>query len=44
MVMLMLWKHSFALCVDRPMDPEDYVRTYADMLLNGLSQPGVASI
>ncbi len=40
MVMLMLWKHSFALCVDSPMDPEDYVRTYADVLLNGLAVPG----
>lgn len=38
MVMLMLWKHSFALCVDRPIDPEDYVRTYADMLLHGLAR------
>jgi AcrR family transcriptional regulator len=38
MVMLMLWKHSFALCVDKPIDPEDYVRTYADMLLHGLTQ------
>jgi AcrR family transcriptional regulator len=38
MVMLMLWKHSFALCVESPMDPEDYVRTYADMLLHGLTK------
>ena len=43
MVMLMLWKHSFALCVDQPMDPEDYVRTYADMLLNGLADPAAGA-
>ncbi len=39
MVMMMLWKHSFALCVDHPIDPEKYIATITDMLLNGLAVP-----
>lgn len=36
MVMLMLWKHSFAPCVSYQLDTEDYIRTIVDLLLNGL--------
>ena len=39
MVMLMLWKHSFAPCVSHQIDTEEYVRTIADMLLHGLAIP-----
>ena len=39
MVMLMLWKHSFALCVDQTIDSEKYIATITDMLLNGLAVP-----
>ena len=37
MVMIMLWKHSFAPCVDHQIDPEKYIATITDMLLNGLT-------
>ncbi len=37
MVMMMLWKHSFAPCVDHQIDPEKYIATITDMLLNGLT-------
>ena len=37
MVMMMLWKHSFAPCVDHQVDPEKYIATITDMLLNGLN-------
>lgn len=36
MVMLMLWKHSFAPCVSYQLDTEEYIRTIVDLLLNGL--------
>jgi AcrR family transcriptional regulator len=36
MVMLMLWKHSFATCVPHQLDPEKYIATHADMLIHAL--------
>jgi AcrR family transcriptional regulator len=36
MVLLMLWKHSFALCVPNSVDPREYVSTHADMLIHAL--------
>lgn len=36
MVLLMLWKHSFACCVPNTVDPQEYVNTHADMLVHAL--------
>jgi hypothetical protein len=52
MVFLMLWKHSAMVCVDATaaLDPEKYVATQAEVVINGLSvrpgrptEPGVSS-
>ncbi|MBL8522040.1 MAG: TetR/AcrR family transcriptional regulator [Betaproteobacteria bacterium] len=41
MVLLMLWKHSFACCVPNTVDPQEYVATHADMLIHALkARPG----
>jgi AcrR family transcriptional regulator len=39
MVLLMLWKHSFACCVPHTVDPLEYVATHADMLIHSLKSP-----
>ncbi|MBL8513227.1 MAG: TetR/AcrR family transcriptional regulator [Betaproteobacteria bacterium] len=39
MVLLMLWKHSFACCVPNNVDPQEYVATHADMLIHALKNP-----
>jgi AcrR family transcriptional regulator len=36
MVALMMWKHSFGFCRAEPIEPEDYLNCFADLLLNGL--------
>lgn len=36
MVFALLWKHSFARCVHEEMDNETYLKTYIDLLLNGI--------
>jgi AcrR family transcriptional regulator len=41
MVMLMLWKHSFAPCVEEGVEAEAYIHTHADMLIHALSVPPV---
>lgn len=43
MVMLMLWKHSFAPCVPGDIEAETYVRTHTDMLIHALSPPPAAA-
>ena len=52
MVFLMLWKHSAMVCVDgtAALDPEKYLATQAEVVINGLSvrsgrpsEPGVSS-
>lgn len=35
-LMLMMWKHSFCSCGVEPMDPENYLKVYTDLLLHGL--------
>jgi AcrR family transcriptional regulator len=42
MVLLMLWKHSFALCVPHTLDPREYIATHADMLIQALRAPSAA--
>ena len=37
MVMLMLWKHSFAQCTHQELDIEAYIRAIGDMLIHGLT-------
>jgi AcrR family transcriptional regulator len=36
MIMLMLWKHSFGPCQDKPVSPLPYLDTFIDLLFNGL--------
>ncbi|HEY8025555.1 MAG TPA: TetR/AcrR family transcriptional regulator [Burkholderiaceae bacterium] len=36
MIMLMLWKHSFGPCQDKPVSPIAYLNTFIDLLFNGL--------
>ncbi len=36
MLMLIMWKHSFAPCLAEDMDPELYIRTFIDFALHGL--------
>lgn len=44
MVMLMMWNQSFGACSLEPISPQDYLRTYIDIYLNGLlQQPGSPS-
>jgi len=40
MIMLMLWKHSFGPCQDKPLSPVAYLNTFIDLLFNGLLVPG----
>lgn len=42
MVMLMLWRHSFASVVEHHIDPETYVAIHADMLISALKAPATA--
>lgn len=35
-IMLMLWKHSFALCESKPISPIAYLNTFIDLLFDGL--------
>lgn len=35
-IMLMLWKHSFALCEGKPISPIAYLNTFIDLLFDGL--------
>jgi AcrR family transcriptional regulator len=35
-IMLMLWKHSFAACQLEPMSPQEYLDCFIDLLLRGL--------
>lgn len=35
-VMLMLWRHSFDLCGGKEIDPETYLATHTDMLIQSL--------
>jgi AcrR family transcriptional regulator len=43
-VMLMLWRNSFDLCGTHEMDPDEYIETHSDMLINSLIAPaGVKS-
>jgi AcrR family transcriptional regulator len=39
LVMLGVWRHSFACCEHEPMQPERYLDTYLDMLLHSLRKP-----
>jgi AcrR family transcriptional regulator len=43
MVMLMLWRHSFAACVEYPVDPLEYIATHADMLIHALKAPAAVA-
>lgn len=36
MLMLMMWKHSFNTCRVDPLQPEAYLNSFIDLLLNGL--------
>jgi AcrR family transcriptional regulator len=36
MIMLMMWKHSFAACCIDPISPQEYLACYSDLLLHGL--------
>ncbi|NEX60646.1 TetR/AcrR family transcriptional regulator [Noviherbaspirillum galbum] len=36
MVMLMLWKHSFAPCQAEPLSPDDYLNNFIDLFLRGV--------
>jgi AcrR family transcriptional regulator len=36
MIMLMMWKHSFSACRIEPILPDQYLKTYIDLFLNGL--------
>jgi AcrR family transcriptional regulator len=38
-MMLMLWKHSFASCQSKPISPVAYLNTFIDVLLAGLLAP-----
>ena len=39
LVMLAVWRHSFACCAHEPLQPQRYLDTYLDMLLHGLRKP-----
>jgi AcrR family transcriptional regulator len=39
LVMLAVWTHSFACCAHEQLQPQRYLDTYLDMLLNGLRKP-----
>lgn len=39
LVMLSVWRHSFACCEREQMQPQRYLDTYLDLLLHGLRQP-----
>lgn len=43
MVMLMLWNNSFGACHIEPIDPEAYLQSCIDLLLNGLVQEPAAA-
>jgi len=36
MIMLMMWKHSFATCRPEPMSPEAYLDSFIDLFLHGM--------
>ena len=38
-IMLMLWKHSFATCQSKPVSPLAYLNTFIDLLFVGLLAP-----
>lgn len=38
-IMLMLWKHSFATCQSKPVSPIDYLNTFIDLIFTGLLTP-----
>ena len=38
-IMLMLWKHSFAFCESKPISPIAYLNTFIDLLFDGLLAP-----
>ena len=43
-IMLMMWKHSFAACQTEPVSPQDYLECFSDLLLRGLLvEPSTAS-
>jgi AcrR family transcriptional regulator len=39
LVMLAVWRHSFACCEHEQLQPERYLESYLDMLLHSLRQP-----
>ncbi len=39
LVMLAVWRHSFACCEHEQLQPQRYLDTYLDMLLHGLRKP-----
>lgn len=39
LVMLSVWRHSFACCEQEPLQPERYLDSYLDMLLHSLAKP-----
>ncbi|MGP1684155.1 MAG: TetR/AcrR family transcriptional regulator, partial [Giesbergeria sp.] len=39
LVMLAVWRHSFACCEPEQLQPERYLDAYLDMLLHGLRKP-----
>lgn len=39
LVMLSVWRHSFACCEHEPLQPERYLDGYLDLLLHSLSKP-----
>jgi AcrR family transcriptional regulator len=42
MLMLMMWKHSFAACRPEPMSPENYLNSFVDLFLHGVQGSGPA--
>ena len=42
MLMLIMWKHSFAPCLAEPIDPAAYLQSFVDFALHGLLVPAVA--
>jgi TetR/AcrR family transcriptional regulator len=39
LVMLAVWRHSFACCEQQKLQPERYLDSYLDMLLHSLHKP-----
>jgi AcrR family transcriptional regulator len=39
LVMLSVWSHSFACCLQEQLQPQRYIDSYLDMLLHGLQMP-----